>query len=94
MDRSQLQGNDMPLVRSVRKHATHVQPFPSAGNTLLSFNHAICISVTVFFSRRLVKNWWWRESVREYLPILAVNEPSLINWLNQYGYAKVCIKLE
>ena len=37
-----------------------------------------------------MRKWWWRESVREYLPILAVNEPSLINWLNQYGFAKVC----
>ena len=31
--------------------------------------------------------------MREYLPILAVNEPSLINWLNQFGLAKVCLLL-
>ncbi|XP_068673133.1 lipase maturation factor 2-like [Montipora foliosa] len=42
----------------------------------------------VLHNNRLVKNWWWRERVREYLPILAVNEPSLINWLSQYGLAK------
>ncbi|XP_067044507.1 lipase maturation factor 2-like [Acropora muricata] len=42
----------------------------------------------VLHNNRLVKNWWWRESQREYLPILAVNEPSLINWLNQFGLAK------
>ena len=29
--------------------------------------------------------------VRDYLPILTVDEPSLITWLNQYGLAKVCI---
>lgn len=42
----------------------------------------------VLHNNRLVKNWWWRESQREYLPILAVNEPSLINWLNRFGLAK------
>lgn len=42
----------------------------------------------VLHNNRLVRHWWWRESPREYLPIVTVNEPSLINWLNQYGYAK------
>jgi len=42
----------------------------------------------VLHNNRLVKRWWWRENVREYLPIVAVNEPSLINWLSQYGWAK------
>ncbi|KAJ7373720.1 Lipase maturation factor 2 [Desmophyllum pertusum] len=42
----------------------------------------------VLHNNRLVKSWWWRENVREYLPSVAVNEPSLIKWLNQHGYAK------
>ncbi|CAH3106819.1 unnamed protein product [Pocillopora meandrina] len=42
----------------------------------------------ILHNNRLVKHWWWRDSPREYLPILTVNEPTLINWLNQYGYAK------
>ncbi|KAM7441466.1 Lipase maturation factor2 [Porites harrisoni] len=39
-------------------------------------------------NNKLVKHWWWREMVRDYLPILTVDEPSLITWLNQYGLAK------
>jgi len=42
----------------------------------------------VVHNNRLVKTWWFRESVREYLPIVAVNDLSLIRWLNQYGWAK------
>ncbi|XP_078346417.1 lipase maturation factor 2-like isoform X1 [Oculina patagonica] len=42
----------------------------------------------ILHNNGLVKSWWWRENVREYLPIVTVNEPSLINWLNQHGFAK------
>jgi len=38
---------------------------------------------------RLIKNWWKREFTNEYLPILEKNEPTLITWLNHFGYAKV-----
>ncbi|XP_031567150.1 lipase maturation factor 2-like, partial [Actinia tenebrosa] len=36
----------------------------------------------------LIKNWWTREYTGEYLPIVSLNEPSLVTWLNHFGYAK------
>ncbi|KAK3744271.1 hypothetical protein QZH41_019939 [Actinostola sp. cb2023] len=37
---------------------------------------------------RLIKNWWKRELTSEYLPVLEKADPTLIAWLNHFGYAK------
>ena len=45
-------------------------------------------SLLLLLSRQ-VKSWWWREYEREYLPALTKDEPTLIEWLNYHGLAKV-----
>ncbi|XP_048585102.1 lipase maturation factor 2 isoform X2 [Nematostella vectensis] len=76
LDRNPFKGDPPRYIRA-SLYTYHYTKLP--GNTSGLFD--------AYRNSKLIKSWWTRKYVDNYLPVVSKDEPTLITWLNHFGYA-------